>query len=315
MSQFFQHWTDLNAALGSALVLSDTRNVALLGTWLDDVETKIAATAAAVVAAENRKGELDVLKEGLIAWTVVFNATVRANHGDSTYVRNLAAAPQQSAGRGQFVDPALRTQQIWGDLNDSLTADVELKRRRTLPNGTIQTDTLTVSQYGDLITALQEKWNEWTRAQQKADNVREERNDVMALAYETMKDYRQRVPLELPADHALLASLPALSPDPAKKPAAPVGSGVWNAATEKADMTAVASTSASVERHELRYSPEDPYDTENEVTLAVFALGTALEFSTGLGLALAGDTSRFTWVAVTGDGHEGRSEVVAVTRT
>ena len=205
--------------------------------------------------------------------------------------------------------------QIWTDVTNALAADVELKRRRTLPNGTISTETLIVDGYEGLIDSLQAKWNEWTRAQQKADNVREQRNDVMTLAYETMKDYRAKVPLELPPGHALLDSLPALSPDPSKRPVGPSASGEWNAATSQADLTATPSPTPTVVEHDLRYSPDTPYNPDNEVTLVTIPTGQPLTFSTDIGLAVPGDVALFSWVAVTADGHEGRSLIVSVTRT
>ena len=315
MNHVIQHWTDLNTVLGTPLVLSNTRNVALLTTWLAQVQAKLSETTAAVLAAAVRKGELDVLKEDVISWSVIFNATMRSDHSDLSYVRNLVPAPQASAGRGQFLEPLVQTMQIWTEVTDALAADVEVKRRRTLTNGTIVTETLIVAGYAALIESLQVKWNDWTRAQQKADNVREQRNDVMALAYETMKDYRAKVPLELPPGHALLDSLPALSPDPAKRPVPPGASGEWNAGTSQADLTGTASPTPTVVEHELRYSPDTPYNADNEVTLVTIPAGQPLTFSTDIGLAVPGDVALFSWVAVTADGHEGRSTIVSVTRT
>lgn len=315
MNAFIQHWADLNTLLGTPLILSGTRPVALFTTWLEEVENKIAETSAAVVAAAGRKAELDVMKAELIAWTVTFNGTVRADFGAVYVVNTLQKAPGQSDGRGVFMAPLSKTQQLWADLNSATGLDVELRRRRVLSNGTMVTDLLLVDAYTELINDLQDKWNEWDRARQKADNVREQRNDVMGLAYAAMRDYRIKVPLELPPGHALADSLPLLTPDAAQRPDAPEGSGVWNATTEQADLAAVPSTTPTVVRHELRWSPgEDGYDAENEVILATVPQGGTLTFSTDIGLAVPGDVSRFTWVAVTGNGHEGRSEVVAIVR-
>ena len=315
MSQFIQHWTDVNTMLDSPLVVAGPRTLETFTTWLAQVESKIGQVATGTIAAANRKGELDVMKENIISWCVIFNAKARADHGDSTYVRNLVPAPNASSGRGVFTDPAIKTVQIWTDLNTSISIPLSLTRKRLLSTGAINEETLTVAQLQALVDALQLKWNEWTRAQQSLENIREERNDVMKLAYDCMRDYRMKVPLELPAGQALLDSLPALNPDPARSVTPPVASGAWNSGTEQADMTAAPSPDSDIERTELRYSPGDPYDAENEIVLAAIPAGQPLTFSTDLGLAIAGDTSRFTWVAVATDGNEGRSEVVAVTRT
>lgn len=314
MSQFIQHWTDLNVAIGTPLVLSGTRNVALLTTWLDTVQTRISETMSAVLSATNRKGELDVMKANLISWTVIFNATVRADHGTLSYARNLQNAPQQSAGRGQFVEPLVKTQQIWNDLNAATGTDIALTRRRTLPNGTLATETLELADYVTLIDAMQEQWNAWTRAQQAAENIREQRNDAMQLAYDAMRDYRLKVPLELPPGHALLDSLPSLSPDSGATPDAPEATAAWNPATEQADLAATPSTTPEVDRHELRFSPEDPYNAENEIVLTTIPAGQPLTHTTSIGLAIPGDTARFSWVALTPDGRESRSNITAVTR-
>jgi hypothetical protein len=314
MSEFVQHWTDLNTVLGTPVVLAGSRTLVVFNGWLEQVAGKITETNAAVMAAALRKGELDSLKASLIAWTVIFNATVRADYKTHSLSKNLVTAPGQSDGRGIFLEPAAKTQQIWSDLNAVTGTDVEIKQRRTLPNGTIETVMLGFDGYVELLNNVQGKWNEWDRARQKVENVRETRNDVMTLAYDTMRDYRSKVPLELPAGHAL-DSLPLLNPDPSQKPDAPEASGSWNEATAQADLTAVPSTSPTVVRHDLRWSPgEGDYDEENEVTLTTLPAGEALTFSTDIGLTLTGNVSRFTWVAVTGNGHEARSNVVAVTR-
>jgi hypothetical protein len=315
MNEFIQHWSDINTLLAAPLVLSDSRTLVMFINWLGQIETKITEVSADTIAAATRKAELDVLKANMISWTVIFNATVRADHAARVAARTLVNAPAQADGRGAFVAPVAQTEQIWRDLNTDAGADVELRRHLTLPNGTIQTTTLTREDYQTALTALQAKWNDWDRARKKVDTTREERNDFMALAYNTMRDYRLKVPLELPPDHALVASLPLLNPDPALRPDAPEAAGSWNSGTEKADLTATASTSPDVTRHELRWSPgEGDYEADNEVVLATLPVGEALTFSTDIGLAVPGDVSRFTWVAVNASGHEGRSNVVAVVR-
>jgi len=315
INEFLQHWTDLNTFLGAPVVLSGARPIASLSGWLTQIETKISETTTAVIAASNRKAELDVLKQDIISWSVIFNATMRSNHSDLSYVKKLVPVPNQTAGRGQFLEPVVKTEQIWSDVNNVLAEQLVLTRKTTQPNGTILTENLDFDGYGTIIAAIQSKWNVWTKAQQASENIRETRNDVMQLAYDCMRDYRLRVPLELPAGHALLDSLPKLNPEPGDAPNAPVASGSWNGTTNEADLSAVASTSPEVVRHELRYSPDDPYNSDNEIVLASIPLGQPLTFSTDIGLAVPGDISRFTWVAVTANGNEGRSEVLPITRT
>jgi hypothetical protein len=315
MSLFFQHWEDVNGALGSALVLSDARDVAGFEGLLDLVQLRISETSTALFAAANLKGALDGAKADLISWTVIFNATVRADHAGRSLVRNLVPAPQQSAGLGTFIEPVVQTQQIWADLDAAAGAPVVIKRRRTLPNGSIQTELLDAAGYEALCAGLLLKWSEWTRAQQSAQNKRAVRNEVMKLAYVAMRDYRAKVVLELPPGHALVNSLPALNADNAARLDAPEASGAWDAGAGAAILTAVPGKSAEVDRHELRYSPDAEYNEDNEAALVSIPAGQPLIFSTDMGLAVPGDVSRFTWVALTRDGREARSKVVAVRRT
>jgi hypothetical protein len=314
MSAFIQHWTEVNTVLPTPLIVSGGRTVEALTLWLAEVESKLAQVTMGTIAAANRKGELDVIKENIISWCVIFNAKARADYATSTYVRNLVPAPGATAGRGAFMEPVLKTMQIWMDLNTSISIPLVLTRRKTLMNGTLAEETLALAQLQALLDALSAKWNEWTRAQQAVDNRREERNDLMKLAYDCMRDYRQKVPLELPAGHSHIDSLPALNPDPARNVTPPAASGAWNSGTQQADLAAVASPDSDIVRTELRFSPVAPYNADNEVVLASIPAGGTLSFSTDLGLAVSGDTSRFTWVAVASDGNEGRSGVVAVTR-
>ena len=183
-----------------------------------------------------------------------------------------------------------------------------------LPNGSIQTESMDRDAFEAAIGDLNGKWNEWVMAVQKSENVRETRNDTHRLAYECMRDYRQKVENELPAGHALLDSLPLLNPDTSSNPDAPEASGTWNAATKKADLTGTPSTSAGVTHTDVRFCPDAEYDPQNEIVLTSIATGDPLAYSTDIGLGIAGDKSRFQLVAVTADGHEGRSPVVEVER-
>lgn len=315
MNLFFQHWEDVNAALGSALVLTDGPDIAGFEGLLDLVQQRISETSTALFAAANLKGALDAAKANLISWTVIFNATVRADHGRRSVARNLVPAPQQSAGLGTFIEPLVQTQQNWEDLNVAAGAPVVIKRRRTLPNGSIQTELLDAAGYEALCAGLLLKWSEWTRAQQGAQNKRGRRNEVMKQAYEVMRDYRVKVVLELPPGHALAKSLPALNVDNTPRPEAPEASGAWDAAAGAAILTAVPGKSAEVVGHELRFSPDAEYNEDNEAALVSIPAGEVLVFSTDVGLAVPGDVSRFTWVALTRDGREARSKVVAVERS
>ena len=315
VSQFISHWDSLNTLLVTPVVLTGARSLATLQTWLTSIETAIINTNTAIVTAANRKSELDQIKVNLLNWTVIFNATIRLDHPTLPYIRTLADAPKISSGRGEFSGPLVRTSSIWNDTNDRLAAEFDIIRKTTAANGTIVTETLGKDTYQALILELNSKWDEWVGAMQTADNKREVRNDLQKLIYDTLRDYRAKAPLILPPGHALLDSLPALTPDTARRPAAPVGSGTWNAATSNADLTATPSASAGVVRTELRYSPEDPYNSQNEIALVSIPAGQPLIFSTDLGLGIPGDTSRFTWVALTADGHEGASTVIVVTRT
>jgi hypothetical protein len=312
---FLSHWADVNTLLGTPLTIIGGRTVANLQQWLQDSTDQIAATTQAIITAANRKAELDQIKANLVRWTVKFNDTLRTDHPALTYIKNLVPAPKLSAGRGSFTGPLAQTLQIWLDANAVLTPDVTLTIRTLLSNGTTQVETLEAAEYQDLLNDLSSKWTEWVMAQQKSDNVRETRNDTHKLAYDCMRDYRAKVQNELAPGHALLESLPLLNPDTSKNPDAPEATGAWNAATEKADLSGTPSTSATVVRHEVRYSPEPEYNPENEIVLATIPTGQPLTYSTDIGLGIVGDVSRFQVVAVTGDGHEGRSPVVAVERT
>ena len=315
VSAFVTHWGALNTLLDTPVVLTGSRSLSTLQTWRTNIETSIANTTGSLVSAANKKSELDQMKADLLNWTVIFNATMRSDYPAVPYVRNLVDAPKISSGRGEFTNPLVKTLSIWSDTNTLLAGDIDIIRKKTTSSGAIVTETLLTAEYSARILELNGKWNEWVSALQTVDNTREVRNDLQVLIYACLRDYRAKVPLVLPAGHALLDSLPALSPDAVSRPAAPVASVVWNGATNQADLSAVPSTSASAVRTELRYSPENPYNAENEIVLVSIPTGQPLTFSTDLGLGISGDVSRFTWVAITVDGHEGASEVIAVERT
>jgi hypothetical protein len=144
--------------------------------------------------------------------------------------------------------------------------------------------------------------------------AREQRNDLQDEVYPVLKNYRQKVPVSLPEGHALVDSLPVLTPTDSHTPAPVAAAAVWDAAAQKAKITWEASPEATLAEYQVRGVPGDAFDPDDEVVLATIAPDGAREFLTDFALGAPEVTAAFKVYVVLTTGNERGSEVLLVTR-
>jgi len=145
--------------------------------------------------------------------------------------------------------------------------------------------------------------------------AREARNDFQDRIYPLLKAYRLKLPTVFPEGHAVLDSMPRLTPAAGHTPDAVVAEAVWDVASAKAKVTWPASEEADLARFAVRGAPGNDYNTEDEETVATVLPGDAREVLTNFALTTPGLTAGFKVYVVLNTGNERGSDPVYVTRT
>src|SRR6185436_17111429 len=91
-----------------------------------------------------------------------------------------------------------------------------------------------------------------TTADQDAQLARGARDNIFHPIYERLKQYRQAIVATFPAGHALVVSLPRLTPQPGSTPQAVNLSGAWDPGPDMAHLVWSASTAPDLDHYEVR---------------------------------------------------------------
>jgi hypothetical protein len=122
------------------------------------------------------------------------------------------------------------------------------------------------------------------------------------------------MPTFFAADHALVQSLPRLTPEPGSTPAAVTITVEWVASTQMAKITWSASTAADLYQYEIRFCAGPTYNTDVESVIGNVSPMAPREFFTDAGLVTVGNVASFKVYVITTTGNEKGSNDVAVTR-
>ena len=186
----------------------------------------------------------------------------------------------------------------------------------TIPNFTpplLLPDGYAVAPFNTDLAALKTAYSSFSTAEQSVRIEREQRNAVQDLAYAAMRDYRAAVLGSFAADHALVASLPTISPVPGSTPNAVTLSGQWDEPSQQAQLSWTESTEGSLQNYSLRMSPGPTYDTQNETVVDSVTSGQTT-YETTSGLETSGDVASYKVYVVLDTGNESGSNAVTITR-
>ena len=134
--------------------------------------------------------------------------------------------------------------------------------------------------------------------------AREARNQVEAVIYAMIKNYRLALPTFFPADSPLVTSLPRLTPRRGHTPDPVQAEGSWNPATGQADLTWSPSDESTIVRYEIRMTPGEKYATKDESTLGRVDPDAPLQFATNQGLTREGRPASFKVYVILKTGNE-----------
>jgi len=303
--EFLGHWdsADTTLGVGNELKLKDGSGRAVLVTRKDSLVARRATVQVRLNQQEVARGDIEVRKEALLERINQFNDKVRFLLGGTKWERALPQVPSQSDGQGSFTVALDDAAALWLMINDDpALADIVLL------------GAYTQAMFVADIAALNAAFTTYTTAGAKVAVAIEDRNDVQDVIYEMLKQYRQAVPTYFAKTHALVDSLPRLTPEPGSTPNAVTANGSWIVVSLMAKLLWTLSTHANLLRYEIRFCAGPNYSTENESVIGTVLAGGLLEFLTDSGLTTPGNVASFKVYVVTTTGNEKGSNTVVVTR-
>ena len=302
--EIISHWGLADAALGAGneIVLAGGVNLAGLTAKRNSLVAKRTLLQTKLMDLEVARGDIEVRKRTLVGLFAKFVDRVRALHPGSKYERALPQQPGLGDSLGVFIDPMDSAAALWKLINDDpALADIVIL-------GTTQAQFVT--QIGELKTAFTNRSNAAT----VADVTREERNDIQDELYAIFKNYRQALPTHFATGHALIDSLPRLTPEPGATPDAVIANAVLVPATNQARITYSRSSATDFAEYEFRMTPGPNYSADDDVVVGNVANQDTLEFLTNAGLTAPGVTASYKVFVKTTTGNESGSNTVVVTR-
>ena len=305
--EFLEHWDEANMELGAGneVAFADGTNRATLVTKRALLVTKRTAVTQKKNDEEFGRGDVETKKTALLARFGQFTDRLRGNYPDSKWVRALPEIPNQTDGQATVVEALEDVDNIWAEFN----ADPANPTPITVAGAYTRT------QFRADVDALIAAYKSLQSAGKGLEIARERRNDVQDEIYPILKNYRQVFPSYFVKGHALIDSLPRLSPEPGATPAGVTIQVVFDATENKAKVTFNASSAPNVDHYSVRICIGATYNSDVENVIASIAAGPGpFVFFTDEGLAVAGDTISVKVYTVNETQNEKGSNAVAVTR-
>ena len=303
--EFLIHWLLANTSLGAGneLVLPGGGTQAALQALRDALGTKVDLLVTRLTEAAVARGEIDLLKVSLHLRLNQLIEKVRALHEGSKWERSLPFVPGITEGQGNFLPPLDVANSVWGMINaDTTVPDI------TLLGG------YTRAMFVTDIAALKQAYTDWITAKTMADVAREERNDLQDDVYEMLRKYRRNLPTAFATGHAIVDSMPRLTPEPGSTPEAVIANIVWDPVLQAARITWTASTAANLSAFQIRFCAGPDYSTDDESVIGTVDPSAPREFVTIASLANPGDIASFKVYVITATGNEKGSNTVTITR-
>jgi len=304
--EFLTHWGAADTALGVGNEIVLQGGVARVGlqTLLDTLVAKRLDLAGKLNLAETARGDIELQKIAMLLRINQFNDVVRADFGGTKWEVALPKVPSIGDGEGVFIPPLDDVQTLWLQLNAGIAPAGPVKLLGDYVQATFGTNN----------GAMKTAFTTWRAAGVIAGLALQERNDIQDQIQPVLVNYRKKLPTKFAKGHALVDSLPEVSPPPGSTPAAVTINVVWDPITLKAKITWGASTAADLFQYEIRFCAGPNYNTEIEDVIGNVTPGGLLEFLSDAGLAAAGNIASFKVYVITTTGNEKGSNAVSVTR-
>ena len=309
MNEFGIHWGKVNLALGGTpatdLKLEAGLTLAMFLLLRDEIQAKVTAIEGFDNGRQIAADQRDALKIALRDHLAQFRAMLRVLLAKSKYASSAPILPELTSGEAKFMAAFDDAADLWGRIDADATiagfTPPLVIASYTRPN--FVTD----------IAAMRAAF----LAVLSADNDKrmgiKERDVLFETAREYLVQYRVAVEGLLGPNHPLTQTLPLITAPPGSTPDGVPLTGVWNPATEQADLQWTASSNPNLDHYQLRMSVGPSFDSATATVVGNIPSGTTT-FATTAGLDNPGDVASFKVFVVLTTGNEAGSNTVTITR-
>ena len=302
--EFRAHWTNVNAALApSALTLLGPYALADLTTHRGELSDAITDLVAGNNVLEGHRQDRDDAKPLIRERMRQLGAAIRGLLAGATQIGHIPELVELSASQGKWIVAMRDHINLWTDVNANPPAG--------FVGPLLLFGGYTVANFTTDCTALEDSLEGVTLAEQNVDDFLRARDSIYQEIRDRLILYRQAVEGSFPADHALVLSLPRITPLPGHTPDPVVLTAVWNPVTKEAELSWTASADPDIAYYTVRRNGEDPYDSGEEIFVESLLPGI-LTLNTAEGLGSVGDIMGFKVYVVLNTGNERGSNAVTV---
>lgn len=303
--EILTHWEIADTTLGAGNEIVVQGGVARAGleTLRNSLETKRADVQAKLNLQETARGAIEELKAVLLLRLNQFNDKVRSLYAGSKWERSLPLVPSSGLAQSSITDPLDDAASLWLLMNaDAGIPDI------TLLGGYTQ------AQFVTDLAALKTAYRNYNNTGTTLTVTREERNDLQDQIRVILVNYRKSLPTFFAAGHALVESMPVLSPARGSTPDAVVASATWDVTLGMAKITFTASVDPNLFQYEIRSCVGPSYSTDNETVIGNVGPTALREFLSLDNLSAPGSVVTYKVYVITTTGNEKGSNTVLVTR-
>lgn len=305
--EFLGHWetADTELGAGNEIVLPDGTNRAGLLAKRNELEGLRNTVTTKLTDQELNREEIESKKTALLLRINQFNDAVRSDFAGTKWERVLKDVPKMNDGQSTFVDPLVASNHIWTRLNATLPAGSPLKLLGNYTQANFNTD----------IVALNAAYPVWTESVNDTKFAREDRNDMQDVIYAMLLAYRKKVPTKFAAGHAVIDSLPRLTPEPGATPTGVTINATYSVPQQAAEVTFAASPDANVVEYEVQVVPGPNFNDDDATVVGNIPAGPGpFVFHTAAALSNPGNIVSIKVFTVNDTGNRKGSNAVSVTR-
>ena len=305
--EFITHWGLVEAELGSAMLLQGGLTLTAFIALRDALEAKMTLIVGMVNAVDQAGSTRDTLRAAMRDRIRRFRAQVATLLPGTPYDNALPKLPYDGAAEGVMIDAMDDAANLWAQINadtttPGFTAPLKLDGGNYL-----------LAQFTTDVLAIRAAFKAWREADKVLEVERDKRDAMLEPIRTRMKQYQTACEANLPSGHALLLSIPLLSPAPGSTPDPVTLNGSWNVGLVMAQLIWLESTDPDLLSYKIRMTPGPTYDTGNDVQIGSVLAGTS-SFDTVEGLSNPGDTASFRVYVMLQTGNEAASNTVVITR-
>jgi hypothetical protein len=305
------NWQQVNIALGGTpateLKLKGNYAIANLTADRDALQVRLSDVQTKLNLREDAAANREVKKTALRGRMTEFRNAVQYQLQGTQYTAGLPTLPAATSFEGRY----LRS------FDDMATKWTIINALAGVPNFTpplLLLGGYPIATFNTDLTDLRAAFANVRNTSEALTIAIKTRDDSFKPIYARLKEYILAVKARFPANSPLVEALPRLTPKPSGTPKAVVQPIIaYDDVKKAAVVTFKASPTKSVTSYELRYSPDIPYKSENETTVATTDT-TKLELETTEGLKAPGDEANYKVYAITDDGNAKGSKTLLVKR-